>query len=862
MAPQNNLERQAARKLAEAQGIKYTEALRRLRASRIQPSEALAALQADFTAWPSSPAAPSASLPVGATATLADLNSPAGSLDPAAHLTGHGRMAAVEDLLTLVLDTQGQPALGLFGPIAMGKTALLRALRHAAALVPDVRVFMASSLGMSDLRGLPEFLRETESAACTALVLLDDATGFMGHRDNWPDNEPGRAVAERLILRGHPAAAVVAASHLPLPTWPEDSGRVIMGWQKVRQPDWSQMGLPTALDPGITALREEVAARYSPLYVPVRGEARLLGDLPAVAAHVALPGKPVNPLAKEECPGDFSWSAFGADYPDTQCDGGRLVDMDSLTISEIPCPFDNPEAFTEYQFGDPTFPECSRCSRILPVGTEIHYHEGDNGSLWWSAACPDCGLQRVNMVDHGDDADIDALCEAREQEARAGHALARAAGIDYAEALHRMRITKAKPADLLEAEAGTSRSTLAQTLMAGGIPEKFPFDPSFPTMDAMRFLDPPGKTLQTLVGPNLSNLSVVAVPNLPTESLAKESCPGTLLWSAFDSGSQDTACRDGRLVDIDSQQDSGVPCPYCEPAAFTRHRFGEERPRPMCGGCGKRLASSTEIHYHEDASEPGVLWWSAECPDCGLAVVLLDAAEEAAQPSEPPQITWWPKAAAPAAQTHRPAAPSFTLGHNLPGGVPLRAVLAAQAWAHTAVVGQRAATAAELVRIAAELAGQGVAVTVFSGSPEQSWPEGVRVIPTGPGRWAAARAAAEQMEAERLAVLDRPLTERIQAPEPLVILVDAASMDAMSALERGEGSEDLLQLSWLCFQWLRKGRITDWTMVQAMDPDAQRGLKDMAWVLVPDAAQVSWSGWPQEGRALRNRHGMIHSVHP
>lgn len=208
-----------------------------------------------------------------------------------------------------------------------------------------------------------------------------------------------------------------------------------------------------------------------------------------------------DPLAKEECPGDFLWSAFGADYPDTQCQNGRLVDMDSLNISDIPCPYCNPDAFTEYMFDLPTIPECASCAGMLPLGTEIHYHEGDQGSLWWSAACPTCGLRRVNMVDHGDDEDddmIEHLVEWREQESRAGHALAGAVKVGYAEAVRRMRIAKVQPAALLAAAAGARVDLAAQTLLAGGIPELYPYDPAQPEMESMRFRNPAGQALVTV----------------------------------------------------------------------------------------------------------------------------------------------------------------------------------------------------------------------------------------------------------------------------------------------------------------------------------------------------------------------------
>ena len=44
MAPQNNIERRAAKRLAAREGVNYTEALRRVRNSGLQPSDILAAI--------------------------------------------------------------------------------------------------------------------------------------------------------------------------------------------------------------------------------------------------------------------------------------------------------------------------------------------------------------------------------------------------------------------------------------------------------------------------------------------------------------------------------------------------------------------------------------------------------------------------------------------------------------------------------------------------------------------------------------------------------------------------------------------------------------------------------------------------
>lgn len=439
-----------------------------------------------------------------------------------------------------------------------------------------------------------------------------------------------------------------------------------------------------------------------------------------------------NPLSKEECPGDFLWSAFGANYPDTQCQNGQLVDMDSLNISEIPCPYCNPGSFTEYMFDLPTIPECAACAGMLPLGTEIHYHENDQGSLWWSASCPACGLQRVNMVDHGDDEDedmIDHLVEWLEQESRAGQALAGAVQVGHAEAVRRMRIAKVQPVDLLAAAAGVGADLTAQTLLIGGIPELYSYDPAQPELVSLRFRNPAGQALVTT--------------------------PDGAGWYTVEA----------QPIEIEASQNSD-----------------------------------------------------------GAATAL----------------------------------PSFSLGMDAAPVEQLRVVLDVKSSSHTAVIGDGAATTAELVRICEELVGQGVPVTVFSGTPGQAWPEGARVIRTGSGHWAAASEAAERMTDAFVSLLLRPLDN----PEPLVILVDAPSMGGVDADLPADDRVHAAHLAHLWGEWVLKARVAGWTLVLAMAPGGTWGIRDMSWVLVPDAAAVPWAGWPAAGRAARGPQGAIRALRP
>lgn len=128
-----------------------------------------------------------------------------------------------------------------------------------------------------------------------------------------------------------------------------------------------------------------------------------------MAAHQ--PDRIENPPlpGKESCPGNLTWSAFGATYPDTVCastltwaDGHRgwgLCDADDdFRESGIPCPFCDWEAFVNYQWSvDDGETALLWASDETPVSknTEIHFHDGQ--TLWWTATHPERGEERVLM---------------------------------------------------------------------------------------------------------------------------------------------------------------------------------------------------------------------------------------------------------------------------------------------------------------------------------------------------------------------------------------------------------------------------------------------------------------------------------
>lgn len=111
------------------------------------------------------------------------------------------------------------------------------------------------------------------------------------------------------------------------------------------------------------------------------------------------------PPQKEVCPDHLRWSAFGADYMDTACVNGWLVELDYDGDGgvDIACPFCLPAEFTRWRLdGTAVWPTCSCCLVKLPDGTAINYHDGQD--LTWSARCPTCGPRFVLMRDYGDGA--------------------------------------------------------------------------------------------------------------------------------------------------------------------------------------------------------------------------------------------------------------------------------------------------------------------------------------------------------------------------------------------------------------------------------------------------------------------------
>ena len=123
----------------------------------------------------------------------------------------------------------------------------------------------------------------------------------------------------------------------------------------------------------------------------------------------------VNETPTEKCPGHLEWSAFGAWYPDTACstalDWTGSVEPGTPTLcdadddyrpKDIPCPFCDPEGFTQYQFAEAT-PLWATDESPVPAGTEIHYHDGK--ALTWTARHPERGEEAVLMREMGDNDD-------------------------------------------------------------------------------------------------------------------------------------------------------------------------------------------------------------------------------------------------------------------------------------------------------------------------------------------------------------------------------------------------------------------------------------------------------------------------
>ena len=108
-----------------------------------------------------------------------------------------------------------------------------------------------------------------------------------------------------------------------------------------------------------------------------------------------------------ECPTWFTWSAFGATYPDTECTGGRLTDLDSGTYTYDPCPMHRAADFYEQHFGGGyIIPTCARCERQLPTETPLQWHERGR-SLSASAVCPSCERRTWTLMRDYADAVLD-----------------------------------------------------------------------------------------------------------------------------------------------------------------------------------------------------------------------------------------------------------------------------------------------------------------------------------------------------------------------------------------------------------------------------------------------------------------------
>jgi len=109
----------------------------------------------------------------------------------------------------------------------------------------------------------------------------------------------------------------------------------------------------------------------------------------------------------EDCPGHLTWSAFGANYPDTVCASALeweegyaaygLCDADDdFREKDVPCPFCDPDAFIEYQWSVSSGEHVilwAADERAVAPETEIHFH--DDTALWWTATHPERGEERV-----------------------------------------------------------------------------------------------------------------------------------------------------------------------------------------------------------------------------------------------------------------------------------------------------------------------------------------------------------------------------------------------------------------------------------------------------------------------------------
>jgi hypothetical protein len=142
----------------------------------------------------------------------------------------------------------------------------------------------------------------------------------------------------------------------------------------------------------------------------IRERMATTGEPYSVAAKSFTFGVPVVE-DNQTCPGYFTWSAFGASYPDTVCasvvqwddenyQGHGLCDADDdFREKGVPCPFCSPESFLEYQFGGGFYvPMWAETEEPVPDRTPIRFHETGN-SLWMSATHPKYGDLKVQVVE-------------------------------------------------------------------------------------------------------------------------------------------------------------------------------------------------------------------------------------------------------------------------------------------------------------------------------------------------------------------------------------------------------------------------------------------------------------------------------
>lgn len=123
---------------------------------------------------------------------------------------------------------------------------------------------------------------------------------------------------------------------------------------------------------------------------------------PGSDAYLADHGGENPPATPAMCPTWFTWSAFGASYPDTECQSGTLLDLDSLSTSDgVPCPMCDPAGHWEQAFGGTSFaPVCLRCHQGISSGTPIVFHERGH-ALAMAAHCNAC--RKRTWVGTGED---------------------------------------------------------------------------------------------------------------------------------------------------------------------------------------------------------------------------------------------------------------------------------------------------------------------------------------------------------------------------------------------------------------------------------------------------------------------------